>query len=35
MKKYETPEAEVIRFENEDILTNSIEDGGGGNIGWD
>ena len=35
MKKYEAPEAEIIRFENEDILTNSIEDGGGGYVDWD
>lgn len=29
MKKYETPEMEVILFENEDIVTASMGDGGG------
>lgn len=26
MKKYEEPELEIIKFENEDILTNSGEE---------
>ncbi len=29
MKVYETPEFEVVVFENEDILTNSNLEGGG------
>ena len=34
-KKYVVPEADVVKYANEDVIVTSLEDGGEASGGWD